>query len=86
MAESGQGGQESETLQGMLVPAGTPRAIVQRLYSETAKILAQPDIRERVTTLGFDIIASTPEQFAAQIKTEVAKWTKVVKDAGIKVE
>ena len=86
MSESGQSGQESETLQGLLVPAGTPRAIVQRLYSDTANILAQPDIKERVTTLGFDIVASTPEQFTAQIKAEVAKWTKVVKDAGVKVE
>ena len=86
MAESGQSGQESETLQGLLVPAGTPRGIVQRLYSDTANILAQPDIRERVTTLGFDIVASTPEQFTAQIKAEVAKWTRVVKDAGVKVE
>src|SRR5258706_60328 len=86
MAEAGQGGQEPDALQGMRVPAGTPRAIVQRLYSDTAKILTQPDIKERVTTLGFDVIASTPEQFAAQIKTEVAKWTKVVREAGIKVE
>ncbi|HEV2009172.1 MAG TPA: tripartite tricarboxylate transporter substrate-binding protein, partial [Burkholderiales bacterium] len=86
LGESGQSGQESETLQGLLVPAGTPRAIVQRLYSDTANILAQPDIKERVTALGFDIIASTPEQFTAQIKAEVSKWTKVVKDAGVKVE
>lgn len=86
LAEAGWFGQESDTLQGMLVPAGTPKAVVQRLQSDIAKILAQPDVKERVVGLGFDVIASTPEQFTAQIKSEIAKWTKVVKDAGIKVE
>lgn len=86
MAESGYPGQESETLQGLLVPAGTPRAIVQRLHADVAKILAQPEVKERVSGLGFDVIASTPDAFAAQVRAEIAKWTKVVKDAGIKPE
>lgn len=86
MAESGYPGQESDTLQGMLVPAGTPAAVVRRLHAEVVKVLAQPDTRERISALGFDIIASSPQEFAVQIKTEVAKWTKVVKEAGIKVE
>jgi len=86
MAESGLSGQEADTLQGVLMPAGTPKAIVQRVQSDIAKILAQPDVKDRIVGLGFDIIASTPEQFAAQIKVEVAKWEKVVKGAGIKVE
>jgi tripartite-type tricarboxylate transporter receptor subunit TctC len=86
MGEAGFAGQESETLQGVLVPAGTPKAVVQRLQGEIARILAQPDTKEKISGLGFDIVASTPEQFAAQIKSEVAKWSKVVKDAGIKVE
>ena len=86
MAESGLTGQEADTLQGVLLPAGTPKALVQRLRSEIAKVLAQPDTRNRIVGLGFDIVASTPEQFAAQIKVEVAKWAKVVKGAGIKVE
>jgi tripartite-type tricarboxylate transporter receptor subunit TctC len=86
MAEAGFTGQESETLQGVLVPAGTPKAIVQKLQSEIAKVLAQADTKEKIVGLGFDIVASTPEQFAAQIKSEVAKWSKVVKEAGIKVE
>ena len=84
-AESGLKGLESDTLQGMLVPAGTPKAIVSRLHSEIVKIVALPDVKERVTGLGFDIIASSPDQFASQIRTEVEKWTKVVKSAGIKV-
>ena len=86
MAEAGFAGQESETLQGVLVPAGTPKAVVQKLQSEIARILAQPDIKEKVVGLGFDIVASTPEQFTAQIKSEVVKWSEVVKAAGIKVE
>ena len=86
MAEAGFTGQESDTLQGMLVPAGTPKAVVQQLHAAVAKILAQPDVKERVVALGFDIIASTPAQFTAQVKNEVEKWGKVVKDAGIKVE
>ena len=86
MAEAGFTGQESDTLQGMLVPAGTPKAVVQKLHSEIARILSQPDVKERVVALGFDIVASTPAEFTAQIKNEVTKWSKVVKDAAIKVE
>ena len=86
MAESGLPGQESDTLQGMLVPAGTPAAVVRRLHADVVKILAQPETRDRISALGFDIIASSPQEFAAQIKVEVAKWTRVVKEAGIKVE
>jgi tripartite-type tricarboxylate transporter receptor subunit TctC len=86
MVEAGLTGQESETLQGMLVPAGTPQAVVQRLHREVVKVLTQPDVRERVSALGFDIIASSPVEFAAQIRDEVTKWTQVVKKAGIKVE
>src|SRR4051812_46551370 len=61
MAEAGFTGQESETLQGVLVPAGTPKAIVQKLHSEIAKVLAQADTKEKIVGLGFDIVASTPE-------------------------
>ena len=86
MAESGFTGQESDTMQGMLVPAGTPQAIVQRLHSDVVKILSHPETRKRLATLGFDIVASSPREFAEQIRSEVTKWTKVVNDAGIKVE
>ena len=86
MAEAGYAGQESDTLQGLLVPAGTPQAVVQRLYADVAKILAQPAVKERIVTLGFDVVASSPKEFTAQIRSEVAKWSDVVKKAGIKVE
>ena len=67
-------------------PAGTPNAIVTKLHADIAKVLAKPDAKERVASLGFDIVASTPEQFAVQIKSEIAKWEKVIKAAGIKAE
>ncbi len=85
MAEVGFKGQEADTLQGLLVPAGTPKAVVDRLHGQVVKMMAQPDVKSRVEGLGFDIIASSPAQFAAQVKVEVEKWTRVVKAAGIKV-
>jgi tripartite-type tricarboxylate transporter receptor subunit TctC len=86
MAEAGLPGQEADTLQGLLVPAGTPAAVVQRLHGDVVKILAQPETRDRISALGFEIVASSPKEFAAQIRAEVAKWTKVVREAGVKVE
>jgi tripartite-type tricarboxylate transporter receptor subunit TctC len=85
LAEAGFPGQESDTMQGMLVPAGTPLAIVKRLNADVVKILSQQDMRERLAGLGLETVASSPEEFAAQIRIEVAKWTKVIKDADIKV-
>ena len=86
MAEAGIKGQEADTLAGLLVPAGTPREIVVKLSTEIRRILAQQDVKERIAGLGFDVIASTPEQFATQIKVEVEKWGKVIRAAGIKVD
>jgi tripartite-type tricarboxylate transporter receptor subunit TctC len=86
MAEVGYSGQEAETIQALLAPAGTPQAVVQRLYSESARILARPEVKERIGGLGYDILASTPSDLGAQIKAEVAKWRRVVQQAGIKVE
>lgn len=86
MSESGFRGQESDTLQALLVPAGTPPAIVQRLHAAIVKIMAQPDVKERMSSLGYDIVANSPGELAAQIRSEITKWSKVVKDAGITVE
>lgn len=85
MAEAGIKGQEADTLQGLLVPAGTPKAIVDRLHAEIIKIMVMPDVKQKVVALGFDIIASSPREFSAQIKAEVEKWSGVVKSAGIQV-
>jgi tripartite-type tricarboxylate transporter receptor subunit TctC len=86
MGEAGFKGQEADTLQGVLVPAGTSKAIVAKMYSDIARLLALPDVKQRVAALGFDIVASTPEQFSAQIKTEIDKWGKVIRAAGIKAD
>ena len=83
MEELGYKGHDAETITGMLVPAGTPPAIARKLYSEATRIMALPDIKQRVTDLGADVIANTPQEFTAQIKREVARWSKVVKDANI---
>lgn len=85
MAEVGFKGQEADTLQGLLVPAGTPPAVVKKLHGEVLKMLALKDVRDRVEGLGFAINGSTPAEFTAQIKVEIEKWGKVVKAAGIKV-
>jgi tripartite-type tricarboxylate transporter receptor subunit TctC len=86
MAEAGFKGQEADTLQGVLLPAGTPKAIVTKIHGDIVRLLAQPDVKERVAGLGFDIVANTPEQFAAQIRTEIDKWGKVIRAAGIKAD
>jgi len=85
MEEAGYKNQEAETLQGVLVPAGTSQAIVNRLSKELVSIMKVPAVEKRVTDLGFYIIASSPAEFRAQIKTEIAKWGQVIKSAGVKV-
>ncbi len=86
MAEAGITGQEAYTLTGILAPAGTPKQIVDLLHSEIVKLVAQPDVQKRLDDLGFEVVANTPDQFAAQIKSEMEKWGKVVRDAKLKVE
>ena len=74
------------SLFGFIVPAGTPRPIVQKIYADSAKILAQPDVRERLAGLGLEPVGSTPEQFDAFVRAEIAKWAKVVKANNIKAD
>jgi len=83
MEELGFKGHDAETITGMLVPAGTPGPIVKKLYAEAIRIMALPDIKQRVTDMGADVIANSQQQFTAQIKREVTRWSKVVKDANI---
>jgi tripartite-type tricarboxylate transporter receptor subunit TctC len=83
MAEAGVQDQESETMQGILAPAGTPKEIVDLLNKEIAKIMAMPDVKEKCAQLGFDAVADTPDEFSAYIKKEVEKWGRVIKDAKI---
>lgn len=86
MAEAGYPGHEADTLTGFVVPAGTPRDIVDRWHGEMARIIKQPDIAKTLETLGFGPVASTPEQFAKRISEESERWAKVIKEAKIKVD
>jgi tripartite-type tricarboxylate transporter receptor subunit TctC len=86
VAEAGLAGQEAYTLTGLLAPAGTPKAIVDLLHGEIVKIVALPDVQKRLDELGFQVVANSPAEFAAQIKTDLARWAKVIRDAKIKVE
>jgi len=71
---------------GLFVPAGTPPAAVARLHAETAKILAQADVRERLAALGFEPVGGTQQEFAAYLKKELDHWARVVKETGAKAE
>jgi tripartite-type tricarboxylate transporter receptor subunit TctC len=83
MAEAGVQDEESETMQGILAPAGTPKEIIDLLNQEIVKIMAMPDVKDKCEQLGFDPIADSPEHFSAYIKKEVEKWGRVIKDAKI---
>jgi tripartite-type tricarboxylate transporter receptor subunit TctC len=76
--------QVSETMQGVLAPAGTPKEIVAKLNAAIAQAMAMDDVKKRCAQLGFDPVANTPAEFATYIKTDVEKWAKVIKAAGIK--
>jgi len=83
VAESGYPGFEALSWQGLFAPAGTPKDIVERLSTETRKALASPDIRDFFTKQGFEVAGSTPAEFRAFVETEIPKWARVVKDAGL---
>jgi tripartite-type tricarboxylate transporter receptor subunit TctC len=84
IAEAGVPGYESIQWFGMLVPAGTPRPIIDRLNQDIVRALRSPDMKERLTGLGLEVTVSTPEEFGAHIKSETEKWAKVIKTMGIK--
>ncbi len=85
MAELGFPGFEAVPWFGLLAPAGTPKDVIDKIYSETAKALATPDVRKRFDELGLEAVGNTPAEFAAVIKKETPEWAKVIKDAGIKL-
>ena len=86
LGEAGIPDQEADTFQAVLLPAGTPQPVVDLLHREIKAIVALPDIKERFAVLGLDAVANTPEEFAAQIRREIAKWGKVIHDANIRME
>jgi tripartite-type tricarboxylate transporter receptor subunit TctC len=79
-------GYEASTWYGVIAPAGTPRAIVARLNNEIVKVLALPEVKDRLVTQGIDPIGNTPEQFAAYIRSEIVKWAKIIKSTGVTAE
>jgi len=83
--ESGFPGFQATAWVGMVAPAGTPEAIIRKLHEETTRVLAVPATRERLTSMGFTVVGSTPSDFTAQIKAEISSKGKVLRDAGVKL-
>ena len=86
LAESGLPGYESSTTFAMFAPAGTPKEIITKLNREVLRALASPDIKERLANQGMETIGGTPEEFVAYNRREMQKWSKVIRERGIKVE
>lgn len=85
-AEAGAPDLESDTLTGIVAPAGTPREIIDRWRNDIAKAVASADVKQRLQTLGFAPVADTPEEFGQRLKLEIGRWSKVVRDANIRAE
>jgi tripartite-type tricarboxylate transporter receptor subunit TctC len=86
IAEAGLPGYEVNNCYGILVPAKTPTAIVSKLNAEVVRVLRAPEQRAHLESLGFDVLGTTPEQFTAFVKSDMAKWAKQLKTAGIQPE
>ena len=86
MAEAGYPEVEGDAWFAVLVPAGTPKDIITLLNGAIVEIMARPNMKERMATLGYDPLGDTPEESAAQLRMESAKWTKIIRGAGIKAE
>ena len=86
VAQTGLKGYEATNWYGYVVPAATPRPIVERLPNATVAVLEMPDVKQGLLDQGIDAAPSSPDQFAAYIKAETAKWTQVIKTAGLKSE
>ena len=86
IAEQGFPGYEANNSWNLYAPAGTPKAVVAKLHAEIARVVTLPDVRERFTATGLDPVGSTPEQLAARMRDDRAKWARVIREAGIKIE
>ena len=86
LAEQGYAGLDAAPFYGILGPAGMDAAVVQKLHATLAQALAQPAVRDKLGSLGFDIVASTPDAYAKLIRDEIERWSKVVKEQNIKVD
>ena len=86
VSEAGLKGYEAGTWYGLLAPAGTAKDTLSRLHADSLKVLSIPDVKQRLDGVGFEAIGSTPEEFGAYIRSEVEKWTKVVRAAGVRAD
>jgi tripartite-type tricarboxylate transporter receptor subunit TctC len=86
IAEAGVPGFDAATWHGVVAPAGTPQPIITRLNGEINRLLQSPDIKDKLTAQGAEIIGGTPQSFAAYIQAEIPKWTKVIRDSGARAE
>ena len=86
MAQAGYPNIQGDSWVGVLVPAGAPKEVITSLHRELVKILALPDVQERLLTLGYDPVGSTPEEFAQRITAELETWASVIRAAGIKAK
>ena len=84
MAEAGYPGIEGEAWFAVIVPAGTSKDIINLLHREIVRLIVLPDIKEKLAALGFDPVGTTPEECASLFKSEIEKWGKVIRSAGIK--
>jgi len=75
-----------DALQGLIAPRGVPRPIIDALHHEVAQILKLPEVRERLAAEGGVAVGSTPDEFAAYLRSEIAKWAKVVQASGARAE
>jgi tripartite-type tricarboxylate transporter receptor subunit TctC len=86
VAEQGLPGYESGTWHGLVAPRGTPPAVVQRLHAEVVKVLKSPEIADKFTPVAVEMIGTTPQEFSAYIRSEIVKWSEVVKRSGAKID
>jgi tripartite-type tricarboxylate transporter receptor subunit TctC len=86
IAEAGYPDLDGDAWVGVLVPAGTPNDVTARLHQEIVKIIDEPDTKERLAALGLEPVGDSPEQFSAQLKVEMEKWTKIIRAANIRAE
>ena len=86
MGELGITGMAGDTFQGLFVPAGIPKPVFARLHKEIMQALARPDVRERLAGIGLEPVSNSPQEFAAQVKADIAKWRKVIQEVNIKAD
>lgn len=86
LKEAGLPNQESDTMTGILVPSGTPAAVIDLLNLEVTKALSDPEVKSQLTTLGMDIVGSSPAEFESRIKAELSRWSSVIRQAHLSAE